>query len=102
CYALCCPCIIYARTSHRLSHPSDTQLKDYSACCNIRCWGFFCSGMYMCPVPLALLTVLLYKTRSRYNITNGLDEDILKAVFCSTCALVQAEKEVVGREKRRG
>ena len=46
-----------------------------------------------------LVIAQLEKVRKRYGIGGGADDDVLEAVFCAHCALVQAQKEVVVREK---
>jgi hypothetical protein len=48
-----------------------------------------------------LVIAQLEEVRKRYGIRGGVDDDILKAVFCMPCALVQAQKEVIVREQDR-
>lgn len=50
-------------------------------------------------MPIIMLGDQMKKLRQRYNIEGSSDKDFLKAL-CWTCAIVQAEKEIVGREKR--
>lgn len=63
------------------------------------CISFYCSGYFAAPIPLILLGRKIKQVRKRYNIKGSFEEDILKALCCAVCALVQAEKEVKEREK---
>ena len=43
-----------------------------------------------------------YEVRKMYSIRGNVHKDIMEGMCCTACALVQAEKEVAVREKRKG
>lgn len=95
---LLCPCILYGRTSYRLSQKSakkdPTDMLGYS-CSNGHCllMGFLCGVGWLFP--------MLQRTRIRhvYKLDGSLAGDLLKGCCCCCCVTVQNEREVRGREE---
>ncbi|KAI9713111.1 MAG: hypothetical protein M1820_001096 [Bogoriella megaspora] len=99
CLGLWCPCILYGRTSYRLSRKSEkkdpTEMLGHSNC-NGHCvlWMVVCG--------LQGLPTLAHRLRVRhaYKIPGSLPMDALESCCCTCCVLVQSELEVKGREER--
>ncbi|CAI6341165.1 unnamed protein product [Periconia digitata] len=95
---LICPCIIYGRTSYRLSQKSDkkdpTDLLSHSAT-NGHCMimALSCGFWWLYP--------MLQRTRLRhlYKLEGDLVGDCVKAACCCCCVAVQNEREVKTREE---
>jgi Cys-rich protein (TIGR01571 family) len=95
---LFCPCIVYGRTSYRLSQRSakkdPTDMLAYSAT-NGHCMmmGVSCGFWWLFP--------MLQRTRIRhaYKLAGGLGSDLLKGCCCCCCVAVQNEREVKSREE---
>ncbi|KAF2646303.1 PLAC8-domain-containing protein [Massarina eburnea CBS 473.64] len=95
---LFCPCILYGRTSYRLSQKSakqdPTDLLSYEAT-NGHCaiMALSCGLWWLFP--------MLQRTRLRhmYKLEGGLLGDCVKGVCCCCCVAVQNEREVKGREE---
>ena len=96
CYACFCPCLVYGQVWHRLQAASPAE---EHPSCNMGCFAFFCGGCLAMPLPIVLLARKLKHLRNRYNIRGSFEGDIMKALCCTVCALVQAEKEIKGKEK---
>jgi Cys-rich protein (TIGR01571 family) len=95
---LLCPCILYGRTSYRLSQKSakrdPTDMLGYSSG-NARC------GLMAVACGLWGLFPGLQRTRIRraYKIEGGVVGDVLRGCCCCCCVVVQNEREVRGREE---
>ncbi|PVH99149.1 PLAC8-domain-containing protein [Periconia macrospinosa] len=95
---LFCPCIIYGRTSYRLTQKSEkkdpTDLLSHSAT-NGHCiiMAFSCGFWWLYP--------MLQRTRLRhmYKLEGDLVGDCVKAACCCCCVAVQNEREVKAREE---
>ncbi|KAF2276428.1 PLAC8-domain-containing protein [Westerdykella ornata] len=95
---LFCPCVLYGRTSYRLSRKSDkkdpTDMLGYKAV-NGHCllMSVSCGLWWLFP--------MLQRTRIRhlYKVKGGLGSDILKGCCCCCCVAIQNEREVRGREE---
>ena len=93
-----CPCIIYGRTSYRLSQKSakkdPTDMLGYSTT-NGHCMmmGLSCGMWWLFP--------MLQRTRIRhaYKLEGGMGGDCLKGMCCCCCVAVQNEREVRSREE---
>ncbi|KAI9795709.1 MAG: hypothetical protein M1833_006878 [Piccolia ochrophora] len=102
CVGLFLPCVLYGRTQYRLERKAQkkdaTDLLGYSACngaCGLMCAVGSCG--------LAGLLTLLQRTRVRksYDLPGAFGGDCLRAVCCTHCSLIQAEREVRAREEER-
>ncbi|KAF1847040.1 PLAC8-domain-containing protein [Cucurbitaria berberidis CBS 394.84] len=95
---LFCPCIVYGRTSYRLSQKSakkdPTDMLGYSST-NGHC------GMMSLSCGLWWLFPMLQRTRIRhaYKLEGGLGSDCIKGLCCCCCVAVQNEREVRDREE---
>ncbi|OAL46548.1 PLAC8-domain-containing protein [Pyrenochaeta sp. DS3sAY3a] len=95
---LFCPCIVYGRTSYRLSQKSakkdPTDMLGYSAT-NGHCMmmGLSCGLWWLFP--------MLQRTRIRhaYKLEGSLGSDCIKGMCCCCCVAVQNEREVKNREE---
>ncbi|KAL6709221.1 hypothetical protein ACN47E_002037 [Coniothyrium glycines] len=95
---LLCPCILYGRTSYRLSQRSakkdPTDMLGYSAT-NGHCMmmSLLCGFWWLFP--------MLQRTRIRhsYKIGGSLASDLLQGGCCCCCVAVQNEREVKSREE---
>lgn len=95
---LFCPCILYGRTSHRLSQKSakkdPTDMLGHSAT-NGHCllMSAACGLWWLFP--------MLQRTRIRhmYKLEGSLGGDLLRGCCCCCCVTVQNEREVSGREE---
>jgi Cys-rich protein (TIGR01571 family) len=94
---LFCPCVVYGRTSHRLSQrkaKKDPSLLGYSAT-NGHCMlmGLSCGLWWLLP--------MLQRTRIRraYKLEGSMGSDLLRGCCCCCCVVVQNEREVRGREE---
>ncbi|KAF2743570.1 PLAC8-domain-containing protein [Sporormia fimetaria CBS 119925] len=95
---LFCPCILYGRTSYRLSRKSDkkdpTDMLGYKAT-NGSCMlmSISCGLWWLFPA--------LQRTRVRhaYKIAGSLSRDIVVGCCCCCCVAVQNEREVRTREE---
>lgn len=95
---LLCPCILYGRTSYRLSQKSakkdPTDMLGYSGT-NGHCllMGVLCGIGWLLP--------MLQRTRIRhaYKLEGSLGADLLKGCCCCCCVAIQNEREVKGREE---
>lgn len=93
-----CPCIIYGRTSYRLSQKSGkkdpTDMLGYSAT-NGHCtmMSLSCGLWWLFP--------MLQRTRIRhaYKLGGSMGNDLLKGCCCCCCVAVQNEREVKVREE---
>ncbi|KAH7384171.1 PLAC8 family-domain-containing protein [Phaeosphaeria sp. MPI-PUGE-AT-0046c] len=97
---LFCPCILYGRTSYRLSQKSakkdPTDMLGYSAV-NGHCM------LMSIACGLGGLFPGLQRSRIRrsYKLDGSMVSDILKGCCCCCCVVVQNEREVKGREEER-
>jgi Cys-rich protein (TIGR01571 family) len=95
---LFCPCILYGRTSYRLSQKSakkdPTDMLGHSSM-NGHCMvmGLSCGLWWLFP--------MLQRTRIRraYKLDGSLGNDLLKSCCCCCCITVQNEREVKHREE---
>ncbi|KAJ6278969.1 PLAC8 family-domain-containing protein [Bipolaris maydis] len=95
---LFCPCIVYGRTSYRLSQKSakndPTDMLGHSTT-NGHCivMGLSCGLWWLFP--------MLQRTRIRraYKIKGSLGSDLLRGCCCCCCVVVQNEREVKAREE---
>lgn len=95
---LICPCIVYGRTSYRLSQKSakkdPTDMLGYSTT-NGHCitMGLSCGLWWLFP--------MLQRTRIRhaYKVDGSVGSDCLKGLCCCCCVAVQNEREVRSREE---
>ncbi|EDU49042.1 PLAC8 multi-domain protein [Pyrenophora tritici-repentis] len=95
---LFCPCILYGRTSYRLSQKSakkdPTDMLGYSST-NGHCavMGLSCGLWWLFP--------MLQRTRIRraYKLEGSFGDDLLKGCCCCCCVTVQNEREVKTREE---
>ncbi|KAI9651507.1 MAG: hypothetical protein M1831_000797 [Alyxoria varia] len=100
-----CPCILYSKLLYRLSARSRRSdpgdLLGFSSC-NAHCTFF--GTLCLCGGLSGLLAAITSaRVRHTYDIEGSFGEDALKACCCCCCcAVVQAEREVRGRELERG
>jgi Cys-rich protein (TIGR01571 family) len=95
---LICPCILYGRTSYRLSQKSakkdPTDMLAHSST-NGHCMvmGLSCGLWWLFP--------MLQRTRIRraYKLGGSFGSDLLKGCCCCCCVVVQNEREVKTREE---
>jgi Cys-rich protein (TIGR01571 family) len=95
---LICPCVLYGRTSYRLSQRSakkdPTDMLAHSST-NGHCMvmGLSCGLWWLFP--------MLQRTRIRraYKLGGSFGGDLLKGCCCCCCVAVQNEREVKGREE---
>lgn len=95
---LFCPCILYGRTSYRLSQKSakndPTDMLGHSST-NGHCivMGLSCGLWWLFP--------MLQRTRIRraYKIKGSFGSDLVRGCCCCCCVTVQNEREVKGREE---
>lgn len=95
---LFCPCILYGRTSYRLSQKSDkkdpTDMLGYKST-NGHCMlmGISCGLWWLFP--------MIQRTRLRhlYKLGGSLGSDVVKACCCCCCVAIQNEREVKDREE---
>jgi Cys-rich protein (TIGR01571 family) len=95
---LACPCILYGRTSYRLSQKSakkdPTDMLGHTAT-NGHCMimGLSCGLWWLFP--------MLQRTRIRhaYKLGGSLSSDLLRGCCCCCCVAVQNEREVKSREE---
>lgn len=95
---LVCPCILYGRTSYRLSQKSakkdPTDMLGHSAA-NGHCMamGLSCGLWWLFP--------MLQRTRIRhaYKLGGSFGSDLLRGCCCCCCVAVQNEREVRSREE---
>jgi Cys-rich protein (TIGR01571 family) len=95
---LFCPCILYGRTSYRLSQKSDkkdpTDMLGYSTT-NGHCMlmGVACGLQWLFP--------MFQRTRIRhaYKLPGNIASDLLKGCCCCCCVAIQNEREVKDREE---
>lgn len=93
-----CPCVLYGRTSYRLSQKSakkdPTDMLGHSST-NGHCMlmGASCGLWWLFP--------MLQRTRIRhaYKLGGSLGNDLLKGCCCCCCVVVQNEREVKSREE---
>lgn len=93
-----CPCIVYGRTSYRLSQKSakkdPTDMLGYHTT-NGHCiaMGLSCGLWWLFP--------MLQRTRIRhaYKMEGSMGSDCLKGLCCCCCVAVQNEREVKSREE---
>lgn len=95
---LFCPCIIYGRTSYRLSQKS--AKKDPTDMLGHSSVNGHCLLMTVA-CGLGALFPALQRTRIRraYKIDGGVGGDLLRGCCCCCCTVVQNEREVRGREE---
>ena len=95
---LFCPCILYGRTSYRLSQRSakkdPTEMLSYKTA-NGHCMvmGVACGFWWLFP--------MLQRTRLRhmYKLTGSFGGDLLKGCCCCCCVAIQNEREIKDREE---
>lgn len=95
---LMCPCILYGRTSYRLSQKS--AKKDPTDMLGYSCSNGHCLLMSL-SCGLGWLFPMLQRTRIRraYKLEGSLGSDFLKTCCCCCCVTVQNEREVKSREE---
>lgn len=95
---LFCPCILYGKTSYRLSQKSSkkdpTDMLGYSAT-NSQCVVMSAACGLWCLFPLIQRTRL----RHIYKLAGSLTGDIGRACCCCCCVAIQNEREVRDREE---
>lgn len=95
---LFCPCLLYGRTSYRLSQKSakqdPTDLLSYSAT-NVHCMMMTLSCGFWWVYPLVQRT----RVRHVYKLEGDIAGDCLRSVCCCCCTAVQNEREVKSREE---
>ena len=95
---LLCPCVLYGRTSYRLSQRSakrdPTDLLSYSAT-NGHCMIMALSCGFWWIYPLVQRT----RVRHMYKLEGDITGDCLRSVCCCCCTAVQNEREVKAREE---
>ncbi|OCL10694.1 PLAC8-domain-containing protein [Glonium stellatum] len=95
---LFCPCILYGKTSYRLSQKSSkkdpTDLLGYSAT-NSQCVVMSAACGLWCLFPLIQRTRL----RHIYKLAGSITGDIGRACCCCCCVTIQNEREVRDREE---
>lgn len=95
---LFCPCILYGRTSHRLSQKSakkdPTDMLGHSST-NGHCMlmSLACGFWWLFPM------VQRTRIRHAYKLEGGLASDLLHGCCCCCCVAVQNEREVTSREE---
>lgn len=93
-----CPCILYGRTSYRLSQKSSkkdpTDLLSYKST-NGSCllMSAACGLWWMFPMMQRM------RVRRMYKLDGGCADDVLKGCCCCCCVSVQNEREVREREE---
>ncbi|KAF1958064.1 PLAC8-domain-containing protein, partial [Byssothecium circinans] len=95
---LACPCILYGRTSYRLSQKTAKQ--DPTDLLSHEATNGHCAIMAL-SCGLWWLFPMLQRTRIRhmYKLEGGLLGDCVKAACCCCCVAVQNEREVKSREE---
>jgi Cys-rich protein (TIGR01571 family) len=97
---LFCPCILYGRTSYRLSQKSaksdPTDLLSYKAT-NGHCMIMAVSCGFWWLYPMVQRTRL----RHMYKLEGSVLGDCARSVCCCCCVAVQNEREVKGREEAK-
>lgn len=95
---LLCPCILYGRTSYRLSQKSSkndpTDLLSYSAT-NAHCMLMAVSCGFWWVFPLAQRI----RIRHAYKLEGGMAGDCVRGACCCCCVALQNEREVREREE---
>ncbi|ORY15304.1 PLAC8 family-domain-containing protein [Clohesyomyces aquaticus] len=97
---LFCPCILYGRTSYRLSQKSDkkdpTDMLGYKAT-NGHCMlmGVACGLQWLFPM------VHRTKLRHMYKLSGSCGSDFVKSCCCCCCVAIQNEREVRDREESK-
>ncbi|KAL3484074.1 PLAC8 family-domain-containing protein [Aspergillus germanicus] len=100
CLGLVCPCILYGKTSHRLSMRSrkedPTNMLGYETC------NGSCTAMaLLCGCQWLLATIQHTRIRRAYAIQGSIASDCVRATCCTCCTLIQDEKEIRKREEER-
>ncbi|RPA78641.1 hypothetical protein BJ508DRAFT_155053 [Ascobolus immersus RN42] len=101
CLSFWCPCILYSRTKSALATTSSHSEKadaDFSSC-NSQC-TLFCA-LSVCMLSPFLTLFQRGRIRTRYNLPQGAGVyccDCLKACCCTTCTLIQDDRQVRERE----
>ncbi|KAK0669200.1 PLAC8 family-domain-containing protein, partial [Cercophora samala] len=91
--AIFCPCIFYGQTAQRLRDPNLPAEKH-----NADCTDFAMNNL------LLSIDIMTHRAeiRKRYNIPGSQTKDCLVSCFCCSCAVVQQDEEVRGRQEREG
>ncbi|KAF2468881.1 PLAC8-domain-containing protein [Lindgomyces ingoldianus] len=95
-----CPCILYGRTSYRLSQKSDkkdpTDMLGYKST-NGHCilMGVACGLQWLFP--------MIHRTKIRhlYKLSGSCAGDFARSCCCCCCVAIQNEREVRGREESK-
>ena len=116
CMGLLCPCIIYGKTSYRLSRRTQkqdpTDLLGYETC-NGSCGLFAAICGFQCGSSPSKLRVYgqltleigilaaIHRTRIRklYDLEGSFGTDCVKGICCCCCVVMQNEREVREREE---
>ncbi|KAL3423865.1 duf614 domain protein [Phlyctema vagabunda] len=99
CQAFWCPCMLYSKTQYRLyqlAKGKDARILEKRKTCDGPCWTF--CGLTVLSLCCILTSFQHTRVRSRYDIMGSLCGDYSMAFFCTTCALIQDDREVRARE----
>ncbi|KAL6721721.1 hypothetical protein ACLMJK_000826 [Lecanora helva] len=98
CMGLFCPCIVYGKTSYRLSRrmqkQDPTDLLGYESC-NGSC------GLFAVVCGFQWILAAIHRTRIRklYNLDGSFGTDCVKGLCCCCCVVMQNEREIRHREE---
>ncbi|KAI9848789.1 MAG: hypothetical protein M1838_000370 [Thelocarpon superellum] len=84
----CCPCIQFGKTQHRLEDPSMTGYNAFNGNCLGFCALAYCGGLHW-----VFMIIKRGEMRQKFNLDGSTGGDIVRALCCACCELVQEEKE---------
>ncbi|PQE03173.1 DUF614 domain protein [Rutstroemia sp. NJR-2017a BBW] len=84
----CCPCFVYGRNHHRLTHGNDS---DYSSC-NGACCGWYTLSIFGCGFIMQMMD--RSTLQSRYRRTGNGCTGCMGSCCCACCEIMQTSKEL--------
>ncbi|KAB8217302.1 PLAC8 family-domain-containing protein [Aspergillus novoparasiticus] len=84
----CCPCFLYGKTQSRLNDPALQEHTYLNGDCCLY------TVTQSCGLHCLILARKRTDLRKRYRLSGGVCGDCLQAWCCSSCVLIQHEKEI--------
>jgi Cys-rich protein (TIGR01571 family) len=91
--ACCCPCFVFGKTQARIRDPSLATYERFNTDCLM--WAAL---QYTVGFGWALQFIRRKEMRVQYSLKGDDLSDCLLSWCCTCCALIQQEKEVIGRQ----
>ncbi|KAH6672498.1 PLAC8 family-domain-containing protein [Halenospora varia] len=91
-----CPCFVFGKTEARRRDPTLAGYERINNDC------LFWVGANCCHLSWVLTFLKRSEIREEYKIKGDAVTDCLFSAFCQCCAIIQQEKEIIGKHRQQG